>query len=119
MKKIILFFTFLYFSVTSVVFAQNSHPNNLVTSLITSTSAELSWNGADVHKIFYFHIDPFLDHGHLQAGNITVTNPHQLTGLLAGAIMNGGLSVKRADGLQFKVFNHRRSFLELVLMDFV
>ena len=84
MKKIILFFTFLYFSVTSVVFAQNSHPNNLVTSLITSTSAELSWNGAGCSQNILFSYRPVPGSWPPPSGNITVTNPHQLTGLLAG-----------------------------------
>ena len=79
MKKILLFTSILFLTITSSLFAQ--HPTALVASNITSTSVDLSWDasicGGSVNLRYRIV-------GGVWNPNITgVTSPHLLSGLLA------------------------------------
>jgi gliding motility-associated-like protein len=79
MKKILLFTSILFLTITTSLFAQ--HPTALVSSNITSTSVDLSWDASvcsgNVHQRYR------IVGGATWTQNNNVTSPYLLTGLLA------------------------------------
>ena len=82
MKKILLFASFLFVTASTALFAQ--HPVNLLTSNITSSSADLSWDASVCmgnvnlsYRIVGASWNPVINN---------VTSPYSLTGLTPGQL---------------------------------